>query len=201
MSCKASSRLAPGPSPWPARYGGRRTPPGGSIVSGRGRAGCCLTIGHRGALQHQPALGAGGHGRTHRPGATCPPPPRPPAPRPGRARPPPAPVPVAGHRARAAASTKRVSLGRLRPVSKRRSALAPTSSKTSTGSTSPFTGTGPRAFTRTSASTSPRVLGVSRMLLGAAICPYAPPGLWSLRRPSSPCAGHCQSPAPPLPPS
>src|SRR6266508_1810690 len=53
---------------------------------------------------------------------------------------------------------------------RRRSALAPTSSKTSTGYGKPLTGTGPRACTRTSPSTKPRVLGVRRMLPGVAIC-------------------------------
>ena len=83
---------------------------------------------------------------------------------------PPAPAPDAGPRARAAVPTKRVSPRAAAAWKRRRSALAPTSSKTSTGSGKPFTGTGPRAFTRTSPSTNPRVLGVSRMLPGVAIC-------------------------------
>ena len=52
----------------------------------------------------------------------------------------------------------------------RRTALAPTSSNTSTGSARPFTGTGPRAVTCTRPSTRRRVAALSRMLPGVANC-------------------------------
>ena len=163
--------LAPGPSPWPALCGGRRTPPGGSIVSaGRGRESRVLPYHRTPRRSPAPASpGAGGmdeligqarlahprlaHQRHHLavPG--------------GRLR---------QHRCRASSSccrpTKRVSPRAAVACKRRRSALAPTSSKTSTGSGKPLTGTEPKAFTRTSPSTSPRVLGVSRMLPGVAIC-------------------------------
>ena len=159
-----------------------------------------LAIRHRGALQHPPALRAVGvdalvdqarlahaglaHQGDHLAMARA-------APAPGPAAGPPAPAaaPQSGVRPRATAACKR-----------RRSALAPTSSKTSTGSASPLTGTGPRALTCTNPSTSRRV--AARQADGprrGRAAPCAPPGASSARRPSSPCAGRCQSPAPPLP--
>ena len=53
---------------------------------------------------------------------------------------------------------------------RRCTALAPISSKTSTGSTSPLTGNCPRALTCTSPSASRRVAAVSRILPGVASC-------------------------------
>ena len=101
-----------------------------------GEVGRGFAIGHRGALQHRQPCVWWCDGRTHRPGATCPPPPRPPAPPPGRARlrlrqrlvqwlqlglPP--------DKARQPAPR--------RPASGGAVALAPVSSKTSTGSRAP----------------------------------------------------------------
>ena len=62
--------------------------------------------------------------------------------------------------------TKRVSPRAAAACKRRRTALAPTSSKTSTGSASPLTGTGPRALTCTKPSTSRRVAAVSRIAPG-----------------------------------
>src|SRR5262249_24376273 len=53
---------------------------------------------------------------------------------------------------------------------RRRSVLAPVSSKTSTGSVSPLTGNCPRALTWRSPSASLSVAAVSRMLPGVASC-------------------------------
>ena len=78
--------------------------------------------------------------------------------------------------------------------SARRRWLAPTSSNTSTGSTRPFTGTGPRAVTWTRPCTRRRVAALRRMLPGVAVffSRCAPPAPWSPRPPSSPYAGRCQ---------
>ena len=108
-----------------------------------GEVGRGLAVGHRGALQHPPALGAVGvdklidqaglaHARLPRPG-------RPPGRGPLR----PAPGPAAGPASSGCRPTKRVRPRAAAACKRRRSALAPTSSKTSTGSSSPLTGTGP----------------------------------------------------------
>ena len=66
--------------------------------------------------------------------------------------------------------TKRVSPRLVAACKRRRMALAPVSSKTSTGAVRPLTGTGPKLSTRTSPSTSRSVAAVSRMLPGVASC-------------------------------
>ena len=55
-----------------------------------------------------------------------------------------------------------------RRMRRRRTVVAPTSSNTTTGSVSPFTGIGPSALTSTRSSTSRRVTGVSRLRPGVA---------------------------------
>ena len=66
--------------------------------------------------------------------------------------------------------TKRVSPRRAAACRRVRAGPAPVTWYTSTGSASPFTGTGPSDFTAMKPSTSPRVEGVSRMLPGLANC-------------------------------
>ena len=94
--------------------------------------------------------------------------------------------------------TKRVSPRAAAACKRRRSALAPTSSKTSTGSRQPLDRDGPQRVDlhqpldqpqgrRRSAGYSPAWRAV----------PCAPPGASSGPRPSSPCADRCQWPAPP----
>ena len=67
------------------------------------------------------------------------------------------------------------------------------------GLSSPFTGTGPRAVTCTRPSTRRRVAAVRRMLPGVANCSMRAARCVVSRRQSSPCADRCQWRAPPLP--
>ena len=157
-----------------------------------GEVGRRLAVGHRGALQHPPALGAVGVSRLY------------------TRRDLPTPLPHQGdHLAMAC-------LGPLQGLLERRQLVLPPHKgcqaphgrglqalaqptcahqlEDATGSSRPFTGTGPRAVTCTRPSTRRRVAAVRRLLPGVASCSMR--ARWVVSRPpSSPCAGRCRWPA------
>ena len=144
----------------------------------------------------------GGSGRTHRPGATSPPRPRRPARPPGHAPPRPAPGPAAALASSCCRPTKRVSPRAALACKRRRIALAPTSSNTSTGSVSPLTGNWSQGVDLHQPFSQSEGRGRQPdTALAWRVAPCAPPDAWSGPRRSSPCAGRCQSPAPRLPQS